>query len=133
VLHAWDAFFHQGHMQTSDFPACIQYNSMCTVLQILNCIFSQYTVKKRLAIFPSPVGMSLTKLTLAGNLFHTRESLVVDIPAGDGKIANLFLQCTFFNTAICRPCVSNCVGRCWDWSSFNTVSDAEFVLIAMRT
>ncbi len=24
----------------------------------------------------------------------TRESLVSDIPAGDGKIANLFLQCT---------------------------------------
>jgi hypothetical protein len=31
--------------------------------------------KKRLAIFP------------------TRESLVSDIPAGDGKIANLFSQC----------------------------------------
>ncbi len=41
-------------------------------------------IKKRLEIFPSPAGMSLTKLTLTGNS---------DIPAGDGKLANLFLQC----------------------------------------
>jgi hypothetical protein len=26
-----------------------------------------YTVKKRLAVFPSPAGMSLTKLSLGGN------------------------------------------------------------------
>jgi hypothetical protein len=26
-----------------------------------------YTLKKRLAVFPSPAGMSLTKLSLAGN------------------------------------------------------------------
>jgi hypothetical protein len=26
-----------------------------------------YTVKKRLTVFPSPAGMSLTKLSLAGN------------------------------------------------------------------
>jgi hypothetical protein len=47
--------------------------------------------------------MSLTKLSLAGNnliiiiiiikLFQTRESLISDIPVGDGKIDNLFLQC----------------------------------------
>ncbi len=38
--------------------------------------------------------MSLTKLSLAGNnlitIFPARESLVSYIPAGDGKIANLF-------------------------------------------
>jgi hypothetical protein len=58
-----------------------------------------YTVKK-VSDFP---GMSLTKLSLAMSLtdlslasktvtklFPTRESLVSDIPAGDGKIANLF-------------------------------------------
>ncbi len=56
--------------------------------------------KKMLMIFPSPAGMSLTKLSLGGNcdviykLFPSRESLVSDIPAGDGKMANLFLQCT---------------------------------------
>jgi hypothetical protein len=43
--------------------------------------YLHYTVKKRLVIFWSLAGMSLTKLSLAG-----------DIPAGDGKIANLFLQ-----------------------------------------
>ncbi len=53
-----------------------------------------------LMIFPSPAGMSLTKLSQGGNydviykLFPSRESLVSDIPAGDGKMANLFLQCT---------------------------------------
>jgi len=52
--------------------------------------------KKRLASFPSPVGMSLTKLSLGGNndviykLFLSRESLVSDFPARDGNIANLF-------------------------------------------
>ncbi len=42
--------------------------------------------KKRLA------GISLTKLSLAGNnlIFPARESLVSNIPPGDGKIANLF-------------------------------------------
>jgi hypothetical protein len=50
--------------------------------------------KKRLAIFPPPAGMSTTKLSLVWNKFPARGSLVSDIPTGDGKIANLFLQCT---------------------------------------
>jgi hypothetical protein len=40
--------------------------------------------------------MSLTKLSLAGNnqiLPGQEEFMVSDIPAGDGNIANLFLQC----------------------------------------
>jgi hypothetical protein len=43
--------------------------------------------------------MSITKLFLGGNndviykLFPPRESLVNDIPAGDGNIEKLFLQC----------------------------------------
>ncbi len=57
----------------------------------LNC-------KKRFAIFPSTAVMSLTKLSLDGNNltipaqgeFGPWDS---DIPAGDGKIVNLFLQC----------------------------------------
>ncbi len=52
-----------------------------------------YTIhcKKRFAIFPSPAGMSLTKLSLGRNtVFPSRESLVSDIPAGDGKIMKLF-------------------------------------------
>jgi hypothetical protein len=41
--------------------------------------------------------MSPTKLSLAGNnlVFPARESLVSDITAGDGKIANHLLQCIF--------------------------------------
>ncbi len=52
--------------------------------------------KKGFPIFPSPAGMSLTKLSLDGNydviykLFLHRESLVSDITAGDGNIEKLF-------------------------------------------
>ncbi len=52
--------------------------------------------KKRFTSFPSPAGMSLTKLPLGRNnsvmtsLFPPRESLVVTNPAGDGKLAILF-------------------------------------------
>ncbi len=52
--------------------------------------------KKSFSIFLSPAGMSLTKLSLGGNidvihkLFPPRESLVSDIPAGDGNIEKLF-------------------------------------------
>ncbi len=35
--------------------------------QKLEMVFCPITVKKSLAIFPSPAGMSLTKLFLAGN------------------------------------------------------------------
>jgi hypothetical protein len=49
--------------------------------------------------------MSLTKLSLGGNydviytFFLPRESLVSDIPAGDGNIKQLFLQCD----DVCQP------------------------------
>jgi hypothetical protein len=40
----------------------------------------------------------MTKLSLAGKkLIPARESLDSDILAGDGKMANLFLQCTHQN------------------------------------
>jgi hypothetical protein len=53
--------------------------------------------KKRLAGLPSPSGMSLTKLSLDGNylIIPAWESLVSDIPAGDGKIDNPFSRCIF--------------------------------------
>jgi hypothetical protein len=53
--------------------------------------------KKRLAIFPSPAGMSLIKLSLVGNYFIIpgQESLVSDISAGDEKIVHAFLQCMY--------------------------------------
>jgi hypothetical protein len=42
--------------------------------------------------------MSLTKLSLVGYylFFSARESLVDEIPAGDGKIANLFYSAIIF-------------------------------------
>jgi hypothetical protein len=52
--------------------------------------------KKRLPVLPSPVGRSLTKLYLGGKndvmykLFPPRESLIGDIPAGDGNSEKLF-------------------------------------------
>jgi hypothetical protein len=54
--------------------------------------------KKGLAVFPSPAGMSLTKLSLAGNnsIFPGQGEFVTDIPAGDVKTTNLFLQCISF-------------------------------------
>ncbi len=55
--------------------------------------------KKSFSIFLSSAGMSLTKLSLGGNydviykLFLPMENVVSDIPAGDGNIEKLFLQC----------------------------------------
>jgi hypothetical protein len=51
----------------SDTHACVQLPLHC---------------KKRSAVFPSPAGMSLTKVSLAGNN---------DVPAGDGKIGKPFI------------------------------------------
>ncbi len=54
--------------------------------------------KKKVREFPVPSRDVTTKLSLGGNndviteLFLPRGSLVSDIPAGDGKLVNLFLQ-----------------------------------------
>ncbi len=62
--------------------------------------FAVYTVKK-VREFPVPSRDDITKLSPGGNndviteLFLPRGSLVSDIPAGDGKLVNLFLQCTY--------------------------------------
>jgi hypothetical protein len=56
--------------------------------------------KKRLLIFPSQAGMSLTKLSLVRNNIINPghgESLVSDMPAGHGKISNLFYSVRFFS------------------------------------
>ncbi len=64
--------------------------SMCIRKSYIHC-------KKRLAVFPSPAGCHLPNCPWPGilNLFPTRKSFVGDIPAGDGKTANLFLQCMY--------------------------------------
>jgi hypothetical protein len=59
-------------------------------------LIALYTVKKAFLYSRPKPGMSLTKLSLGGNynviykLFLPRESLVSDIPAGDGNIEKLF-------------------------------------------
>jgi hypothetical protein len=58
------------------------YRKQEQVLLLWKCL--QQTLKKRLIIFPCPAGMSVIKH------WPARESLVSDIPAGDGKIDNLF-------------------------------------------
>ncbi len=56
--------------------------------------------KKKVREFPVPGRDVTTKLSLGGNndvsteLFLPTGSLVSDIPAGDGKLVNLFLRCT---------------------------------------
>ncbi len=57
-------------------------------------------LKKKVREFPVPSRDVTTKLSLSGNndviteLFLPRGSLVSDIPAGDGKLVNLFLRCS---------------------------------------
>jgi hypothetical protein len=59
--------------------------------------------KKKVREFPVPSRDVTTKLSLGGNndvkteLFLPRGSLVSDIPAGDGKLVNLFLRCMGLN------------------------------------
>jgi hypothetical protein len=70
--------------------------------------------KKRFSIFPSPAGMSLTKLFLGRNydvIFPPSVSLVSDIPAGDGNIEKLFLLCIvklYLNAGVSLQLSSSC-------------------------
>jgi hypothetical protein len=67
----------------------------------LHCMdrFALYTVKKGSRVSRPQPGCHYTKLSLGGNndviteFFLPRGSLVSDIPAGDGKLVNLFLRC----------------------------------------
>jgi hypothetical protein len=70
-----------------------QSTSVCN-LCILSFMYSALYLhcKRRLAVFPSPAGMSLTKL---GD-WKSRvlwAPVVSDIPAGDGKTSTLLVQC----------------------------------------
>ncbi len=69
--------------------------------------------------------MSLTKLSLGGNydviykLFLAWESLVSDIPAGDGNIEKLFLRCmslvvgAWYGGMADKSLEGGCVGMVW--------------------
>ncbi len=75
------------------------YKSLCN-RERSPTLFRTHTVKK-LSIFPSSrdVTLTLTKLSLGAkniymtSLFPPRESLISNIPAGDGNIENLSLRC----------------------------------------
>jgi len=72
------------------------------------CLLSAYsgydcTVLKKLTRFLDSFDQTFLGLGL-GKLFPARESLVSDIPAGDGKSLGLYLQCVSF--LICGP-ISN--------------------------
>jgi hypothetical protein len=63
-----------------------------------------YSVKKKLDIFrPQPV-FNLPNAPSSGKikLFQATEGLVSDIPAGDWKMDNLFLQCSIIYNLSCR-------------------------------
>jgi hypothetical protein len=67
------------------------------VMQSVTCIqHFTYTVKKGLRFSSPQPGCHLPNTLWAEiiKLFPARKSLVSDIPAEEGKTANLFLQCT---------------------------------------
>jgi hypothetical protein len=79
---------------------------------------AQYILrKKKVREFPVPSRDVTTKLSLGGNydviteLFLPRRSLVSDIPAGDGKLVNLFLRCISRFIALLIP-FSETLPRC---------------------
>ncbi len=74
------------------FKRCAEVTVKLLELKFMVCYLYDLHCKKRLANFQSPAGMSLTKLSVAGNNLPGRVLLVTT--AGDGKIANLLLQCT---------------------------------------
>ncbi len=78
----------------------LEPNAECLAYTKNAVSYVSYTVKK-VREFPVPSRDVTTKLSLGGNndviieLFLPRGSLVSDIPAGDGKLMNLFLRCIY--------------------------------------
>jgi hypothetical protein len=83
--------------QAADIPGLPGFPALA-VYQVPRKYIS--TPKKKVREFPVPSRDVTTKLSLGGNndviteLFLPRGSLVSDIPAGDGKLVNLFLRCS---------------------------------------
>ncbi len=95
-----------------DYLGVHMEHDFCHMIVACDCVHR----KKSFSIFPSPAGMSLSKLSLGRNnsymtsLFPTRESLVSDILAGGGNIKKLFLRCNVHFVVQCRrrrACVYN--------------------------
>ena len=70
----------------------------------------KYTVKNGLRFFVQFPNRDVTNQTLPGQgivkLFPARESLVIDIPSGDSKIAKLFLQCNTYSVFSIQRCTT---------------------------
>jgi hypothetical protein len=83
-----------------DLPAHAVLVGLSAVLGGLPAVLGGLHRKKRFTSFPSPDGMSLTKLPLGRNnsvmtsLFSPRESLVVTSRLGTGNSRTFFLRCT---------------------------------------
>ncbi len=88
-------------------PFAMLFNSLAFSLSLPFLCLSLFFLhrKKKVRKFLVPSRDVTTKLSLGGNndviteLFLPRGSLVSDIPAGYGKLVNLFLRCTFIFTS----------------------------------
>ncbi len=84
--------------------------------------------KKRLATFPSPGGMSLTKLSMGRKMFiipAPRDSLVSDIPQGTG------MSLSFFYSAPCE-CEPVCQRYCHELDlAFDDINAQAWISVAL--
>ncbi len=79
-------------LRETSMPSFCCSEVCCIILEVLD---PSYTVKKGQWFSGPQPGCHLSNSPWPGiiKLFPPREILVSDIPAGDGKTANLFLQC----------------------------------------
>ncbi len=82
-----------------------------TFFPFLKYSYAKLHCKKRLPTFPFLAGKSLTRLSLGGNnlIFPPRESMVSDIPAGDGNVADVFYG------VYCKYRYKSACGDRWNW------------------
>ena len=137
-------FMSKVFMSTSDRLNCLQgtvsivsatsknfegnCQNRCCSREADNCRTRQNVClhcKKRLAIFPSSAGMSLSKLSLAGNnliIPVQRKFGYSDMPAGDGKITNPFYSVSGY--LISWTWVRLATGS-WSWPSTHSSSSCS--------
>ncbi len=74
---------------------------------------SKLHCKKKVSGFPSPAGVSLTKLFLAGSnwIIPSKGEFCKWHPGWGRKTANLFLQCNFFKCLLFLQCLPWAWGR----------------------
>ncbi len=104
------------------------------------CIFERSLHrKKRVTSFPSPAGMSLTKLPLGRNnsvmtsLLPPRESLVVTSRLGTGNSQTFFLRCGFEPRVLQAKFVMICDARITAAVTFSAVSSSRTFVGILRS